>query len=83
MLGRVLEGAVSGGLEEYAGAIGAAAGPFAPLAALLIGYATKRRKDRTPDEVAKEKQDSFNKGYEVAMVAAKAIKDEKPTDAPA
>jgi len=67
-----IEGAVSGGLEEYAGAIGAAAGPFAPLAALLIGYATKRRKDASPDQVAKEKQDSYNKGLEVGKAMAEA-----------
>jgi len=64
-----IEGAVSGGLESVAGTIGAAAGPFAPLAALLIGYATKRRRDMTPGQVAKEKQDSFNKGHEVGRAS--------------
>jgi len=68
------EGVASGGLEEYAGAIGAAAGPFAPLAALLIGYATKRRKDASPDQVAKEKQDSYNKGLEVGKALAESAK---------
>ena len=69
-----VEGVASGGLEEYAGAIGAAAGPFAPLAALLIGYATKRRKDASPDQVAKEKQDSYNKGLEVGKALAESAK---------
>ena len=69
-----IEGAASGGLEKYAGAIGAAAGPFGPLAALLIGYATKRRKDASPDQVAKEKQDSYNKGLEVGKAMAEAVK---------
>lgn len=70
-----IEGAVSGGLESVAGQIGAAAGPFAPLAALLIGYATKRRKDRTPDEVAKEKEDSYNEGLKTGKMLAAAVTD--------
>ena len=73
-----IEGAVSGGLESVAGTIGQAAGPFAPLAALLIGYATKRRKDRTPDEVAKEKEDSYNRGYGLGLAVAKSIQGEQP-----
>ena len=70
-----IEGAVSGGLESFAGQIGQAAGPFAPLAALLIGYATKRRKDRTPDEVAKEKEDSYNAGLKAGKMLAVAVTD--------
>ena len=64
-----IEGVASSGLAAAGETVGMWAGPFAPLATLLIGYATKRRKDASPDQVAKEKRDSYNKGVEVGKAA--------------
>jgi len=69
------EGLFSSGSVALLGEVGAMAGPFAPLLTLLAGYSIKRRKDRTPDEVAKEKQQSYNKGLEVGEAIAKSIKN--------
>ena len=64
------------GMAPFVGEqIAAVAGPFAPLATLLIGYATKRRKDRSPDEVMKEKEDSYNAGLEAGRKLAAGIKN--------
>lgn len=75
-----IEGFFDGGLAVIGETAGQWAGPFAPLATLLIGYATKRRKDKSPDQVAQEKQDSYNRGIEIgkaAAVAAFKVKAEK------
>jgi hypothetical protein len=45
-----------------------------PLLTLLGGYSIKRRKDASPDQVASEKQDSYNKGLEVGKAMADAVK---------
>lgn len=71
-----IEGFTSAGLDAIGDTVGTWAGPFAPLAMLVIGYATKRRKDRTPDEVAKEKEDSYAKGRQDAIDAARVSGDE-------
>jgi len=65
-----VEGFFDGGLTALGEAAGTWAGPFAPLATLLIGYATKRRKDSTPQQLADEKKDSYNKGIEIGKAAA-------------
>jgi hypothetical protein len=75
-----LEGFFDGGLAVLGEAAGQWAGPFAPLATLLLGYATKRRKDSTPEQLANEKKDSYNKGIEIgkaAAIAAFKVKSEK------
>ena len=72
------EGVSSSGFDALIGEAAAFAGPFAPLVTLLGGYSIKRRKDRTPDEVAQEKRDSYNKGVEVGKAMALAIKGETP-----
>lgn len=55
-----LEAAFGGALDGLLGA----ATPFlvgaAPTLTLLAGFATKRRRDMTPEEVAKEKEASYN-----------------------
>ncbi|MEM9111675.1 MAG: hypothetical protein AAGC72_16865 [Planctomycetota bacterium] len=68
-----VEGFFASGLTAIGETAGTWAGPFAPLATLLIGYATKRRKDRTPDEVAKEKEDSYNAGIQVGKTLVDAV----------
>lgn len=75
-----IEGVTSSGLSAVAESAGTWAGPFAPLATLLIGYATKRRKDRTPDEVAQEKRDSYNKGVAVGKAIVQAVSEKGKAD---
>jgi len=75
-----VEGFFDGGLAVLGETAGQWAGPFAPLATLLLGYATKRRKDSTPEQLANEKKDSYNKGIEIgkaAAIAAFKVKSEK------
>ena len=55
-----LEAAFGGALDGLLGAATPFLAGAAPTLALLAGYATKRRKDMTPEEVAKEKEDSYN-----------------------
>lgn len=79
----VVEGIADGGLQVFGEQIGMIAGPFAPLAALLIGYKTKRRKDLTPEEAkaaaADEKEKSYNAGIEAGKALAESLlnKDKK------
>lgn len=75
-----IEGFASSGLTALGETAGTWAGPFAPLVALGIGYLTKRRKDRDPDEVRQEKEDSYNKGLEAGRVAAEAVRASIATD---
>ena len=75
-----IEGIASSGLTAAGETVGMWAGPFAPLATLLIGYATKRRKDASPDQVAKEKMDSYNKGVEIGKAVVAASFPEKDAE---
>ena len=55
-----LEAAFGGAVDGLLGAATPFLAGAAPTLALLAGYATKRRKDMTPEEVAKEKEASYN-----------------------
>ena len=70
-----IEGATSSGLAAVGEIAGQWAGPFAPLATLLIGYATKRRNDKTPEEYRKAKESSYNRGIAVGETLGKAAKE--------
>lgn len=54
------EGLAALGLTPFTGG--------ASMLSLLAGYAIKRRRDVTPEDHAQGKEDSFNKGVEVASV---------------
>jgi len=68
------EGLSASSTDWALGEVGKLAGPFMPLLTLLGGYSIKRRKDASPDQVASEKQDSYNKGLEVGKAMADAVK---------
>lgn len=68
-----IEGFASSGLSAVTETAGTWAGPFAPLIALGIGYATKRRGDRTPDQTRKEKEASYRAGAEAGRIAAQSV----------
>jgi|13_taG_2_1085334.scaffolds.fasta_scaffold57166_4 hypothetical protein len=80
----VIEGARDGGLQVFGEAVGMWAGPFAPLATLLVGYGTKRRKDLTPDEAkayaSKEKEASYNAGLEAGKALAEELLNKKDAE---
>lgn len=81
-----IEGFASSGLETFLGEVGKYGGPFAPLALYIAGRMTKRREDKAPSEVQKEKEASYaagrkdaleeqrKSGEELATVIAEAVK---------
>jgi len=52
---------IEGGLTSGLASISPLAGPLAPLVTLVAGYAIRRRNDKTPQQVQKEKEQSYAK----------------------
>lgn len=69
-----IEGITHGVLSVVGGEIAKWGGPASGLALLGIGYITKRRSDKTPEQYRKAKEDSYNAGLEAGKAIATAVK---------
>lgn len=67
-----IEGIAHGALSVVGGEIARWGGPASSLALLGIGYLTKRRNDKTPEEYRKAKEESYNEGLKQGKALAEA-----------